>query len=146
MLHQNVTNGFPTLEGLALAKVRERFPSIQRKGFSRAVRIACNGECLPRPPVHRVLRHGRSRLRQTSHQGDDPESAVHLHLSWRCLGQRWNKSMDQIAAISIRAMRVPNQQMLNAVGATATEFWLKTWEKMINAALDEEEDDEADSG
>ena len=49
MLHQNVTNGFPTLEGLALAKVRER-PRHPTKGFlARSSRIACNGECLPRP-------------------------------------------------------------------------------------------------
>ena len=49
MRDQKLSNGFPTLERRALAKVRERYPRLQRKGFSHAVRIACKGECLPKP-------------------------------------------------------------------------------------------------
>jgi hypothetical protein len=37
MSHQKVTTKFPTLERLALNRVRERFPELQRGGFSAAI-------------------------------------------------------------------------------------------------------------
>jgi hypothetical protein len=43
-----------------------------------------------------------------------------------------------LARAAIAAMRVPDEAMLNAVGAVATTFWIKTWAKMIDAALAEE--------
>jgi hypothetical protein len=49
------------------------------------------------------------------------------------------------ARAAIAAMREPDQQMLNAVGAVATPFWIKTWAKMIDAALAEESPPAADS-
>jgi hypothetical protein len=44
MLHQSVTRNFPTLEQLALLRLREQFPDLRRKGFSAAVRKVCDGE------------------------------------------------------------------------------------------------------
>jgi hypothetical protein len=44
MSDQNVTRNFPTLERLALAHVRQRFPDLRRNGFLAAVRAACGGE------------------------------------------------------------------------------------------------------
>lgn len=46
MFNQQVTRKFPTLERLALNRVREKFPGLQRKGFSTAVRrhLATEGE------------------------------------------------------------------------------------------------------
>jgi hypothetical protein len=41
------------------------------------------------------------------------------------------------AQAALKAMRVPDDQMLNAVGAVAIPFWTETWAKMIDAALGE---------
>jgi hypothetical protein len=35
-----VTSKFPTLERLALSQLRERFPHMRRRGFSKTVRAA----------------------------------------------------------------------------------------------------------
>jgi hypothetical protein len=43
------------------------------------------------------------------------------------------------AKAAIEAMRMPDEQMLNAVGAVATSFWTETWAKMIDAALGEQD-------
>jgi len=48
-----------------------------------------------------------------------------------------------LARAAIEAMHVPDEQMLNAVGAVATPFWLKTWGRMIDVALAENESPDA---
>jgi hypothetical protein len=51
MLHQKVTDKFPTMEWLALAQIRKQFPELHRKGFMAAVRAAFSlesSEELPR--------------------------------------------------------------------------------------------------
>jgi hypothetical protein len=48
MSNQYVTSKFPTLEGLALGKVCQQFPALRRRGFSMAVRRACNNELIPK--------------------------------------------------------------------------------------------------
>jgi hypothetical protein len=44
MLHQKVTDKFPTMEWLALAQIRKQFPELHRKGFMAAVRAAFSRE------------------------------------------------------------------------------------------------------
>jgi hypothetical protein len=42
-------DNFPTLEQLALNRLHQQFPNLKRGGFSKAVRNACEGECVPKP-------------------------------------------------------------------------------------------------
>ena len=55
----------------------------------------------------------------------------------------FNASYDTkvLARAAIEAMRVPDERMLNAVGAVATKFWLQTWGRMIDAALAQPDSD-----
>ena len=51
MTDQKLRSNFPTLERLALNRIREQFPGMKRKGFSGAVRAACASEGLPQVPI-----------------------------------------------------------------------------------------------
>jgi hypothetical protein len=51
MLHQRVTDKLPTLERLALNRIREQYPDLRRGGFSRAVRGHCAREDAPLGPI-----------------------------------------------------------------------------------------------
>ena len=46
-----MTGGFPTMEAVALAQVRNHYPGLRRRGFSTAVREACGAEVPGRIPI-----------------------------------------------------------------------------------------------